>query len=201
MYKACKASFTRQPVPLSLTLQNDTTTTSEKQTASALLHKFFPDDSTAQDSGKQRKIRVQTAELEAQPDPNFTEHEVDEVIRNLDGSKCPGPDGLNDIIVKRLHMCLPKFWLSLFNKCFVLGCFPKEWKKAKVTAISKSNKTKLRYVQGYRGISLLSVPGKCLEKLVTERLNYFLESTGQIPSLQYGFTAGRSTTDAIKTAT
>jgi len=34
---------------------------------------------------------------------------------------------------------------------------------------------------------------------VIERLNYFLETTGQIPSLQYGFTAGRSTADAIMT--
>ena len=31
-----------------------------------------------------------------------------------------------------------------------------------------------------------------------ERLNYFLETTGQIPLLQYGFTAVTSTADAIK---
>jgi hypothetical protein len=87
----------------------------------------------------------------------------------------------------------------LFNKCFVLGCFPKEWKEARVIDILKSDKTKLHSVQGYRGNSLLSILGKCLEKLVFERLNYFLETTGQIPSLQYGFIAGRSTADAIKT--
>ena len=32
-----------------------------------------------------------------------------------------------------------------------------------------------------------------------ERLNYFLEYFGQLPPQQYGFTAGRSTADAIKT--
>ena len=124
---------------------------------------------------------------------------MDEVIRNLDDSKCPGPDGINGIIMKSLHKCLPKFLISLFNKCLVLGCFPKEWKKTRVIAIPKSDKTKLHSIQGYRGISLLSIPGKCLEKLVIVSLNYFLETTGQIPSLQYGFTAGRSTADAIKT--
>jgi hypothetical protein len=66
-------------------------------------------------------------------------------------------------------------------------------------AIPNSDKTKLRSVQGYQGISLLSIPGKCLEKLVIVRLNYFLETAGQIPLLQYGFTADRSTADAIKT--
>jgi hypothetical protein len=129
MYKVCKAGFTRQPDPSSLTLQGGSTTTSEKETANALLHKFFPDDFTAQDSEKQMNIRVQTAELgppDPQLDPNFTEHEVDEVVRNLDYNKCPGPDGIDGIIVKILHKCLPKFWISLFNKCFVLGCFPKE---------------------------------------------------------------------------
>jgi len=45
----------------------------------------------------------------------------------------------------------------------------------------------------------LSIPGKCLEKVVIKRLNYFLETTGQIPSLQYGFTADSFTADAIKT--
>jgi len=85
-----------------------------------------------------------------------------------------------------------------FFKCSLLGCFPKEWKKARIIAIPKSDKTKLRSVQGYRGISLLSISRKCLEKLAFERLNYFLESAGQLPPQQYGFTAGRSTADAIK---
>jgi len=49
------------------------------------------------------------------------------------------------------------------------------------------------------GQQLLSIPGKCLENLVIERLNYFLETIGQIPSLQYGFTAGKCRADAIKT--
>jgi len=121
----------------------------------------------SQDSGKQRNIRAQITELgppDSQIEPNFKEHEVDGVIKNLDDSKCPGPDGNNGIIVKRLHKCLPKFWISLFNKCFAVGCFPKEWKKARVIAIHKSDKTKLHSVQGYRGISLLSIPGKYVEK-------------------------------------
>jgi hypothetical protein len=78
MYKVCKAGFTRQPVPSSLTLQDGSTTTSEKETANALLHKFFPDDSAAQDIEKQRNIRVQTTERGPPVptlDPNLTEHE------------------------------------------------------------------------------------------------------------------------------
>ena len=132
MYNVCKAGFTRQPVPSSLTLQDGSTTTSEKETANALLLKFFPDDSAAQDSGKQRNIRGQITELgppDSQIEPNFKEHEVDGVIKNLDDSKCPGPVGIDGIIVKRLHKCLPKFWISLFNKLFAMGCFRKNGKR------------------------------------------------------------------------
>jgi len=142
-----------------------------------------------------------TSKLEppdSQTEPNFSKHEVNEVIRNLDDKKRPGPDGIDGTIVKRLPKSLPTFWLSLFNKCFLLGCFPKVWKEARVIAIPKSDRTKIHSVKGYRGISLLSIPGKCLEKLVIERLNYFLESAGQLPLQQYGFTGGRSTADAIK---
>lgn len=163
---------------------------------------FFPDDSTDSDNGKQRIIRAQIPNLrspDSQPEPNFTKHEVDEVISKLDESKCPGPDGIDGNIAKQLHKYLPKFWLALHNKCFALGCFPKVWKNARVIAISETEKTKLRSVEGYRGNSLLSIPGKCLEKLVIEKLNHFLETTGQISSLQFGFTASRSTADAIKT--
>jgi len=197
MYKACKTGFTRQPVPSSRTLQDGSTTTSVKETANALLHNFFPDDSTDSDNGKQKSTRAQITYLrspDSQPEPNFTEHEVDEVISKLDESKCPGLNGIDGNIVERLQKYLPKVWFALYNKCF-----PKVWKNARVIAISKADKTKLRSVEGYRGVSLLSGPGKFLEKLVIERLNHFLETTGQISSLQFGLTAGRSTADAIKT--
>jgi hypothetical protein len=204
MYKTCKAGFGRKPVPTTLTLLDRSVTTSAEETAEALLLKFFPDDITALDTVQQRNTRAHILELKP-PDSltelKFSKHEVDKVIRNLDVKKCPGPDGIDGIIVKRLHKCLPTFWLFLFNKCLLLGCFPKIWKEARVIAIPKSDKTKLHSVQGYHGISLLSIPGKCLEKLVIERLNYYLESTAQLSPQQYGFTAGRSMVDAIKTVT
>jgi hypothetical protein len=102
--QSLQSKLHKAAVPSSPTLQDGPTTISEKEMANALFHKFFPDDSTAQDSGKQRNIRAQTAELgppDTQLDLNVTEHEVDEVIRNLDDSKCPGPDGIDGIIVKK----------------------------------------------------------------------------------------------------
>ena len=163
---------------------------------------LFPDDHTAHDSAQQKSIRAQIAVSKppaSQAVPKFTDHEVEEIIRKLQDRKCPGPDGIDGAIVKRMHKMLPTFWTTLFNKCFLLGCFPKVWKEANVIAIPKTDKSKLHSVQGYRGISLLSIPSIYLEKLLIGRLHHFLESTGQIPPQQYGFTAGRSSVDAITT--
>jgi hypothetical protein len=171
-------------LPTSITILDGYATTSEVETASALLQKNFPDDDTAQDNEHQRDIRDQTAKTEppnSQPEPHFSIHEVDKITRNLYGKKCPGPDGIDGIIVKKLHECLPTFWTTLFNKCLSLGCFPTEWKKARVIAIPKSDRNNTHSVQGYRGICLLSIPGKYLEKLVTERLNYFVEFARHTP--------------------
>jgi len=72
------------------------------------------------------------------------------------------------------------------NKCLLLGYFPKVWKTARIIAIPKTDNSKLHTVQGYRGISLLPIPGKFPEPLVIGRLNFLLESTGQISPQQYG---------------
>jgi len=195
-----KAGFTRQPASTSLTLPDVSNSTTAKETAIALLHKFFPDDHIAHDSVQQKSIRAQVAVSKppaSQAVPNFKNHEVEEVIRKLQDRKSPGPDGIDGAIVKRMHKILPTFWTTLFNKCFLLGCFPKAWKRASVIVNPKTDKSKLHTVQGYRSISLLSIPSKCLVKLLIGRLNHFLESTGQIPPQQYGFTAGRSSADAI----
>jgi len=108
-------------------------------------------------------------------------------------------------IVKGIHKVLPSLWLKIFNTCFKLGCYPQVWKRARIISIPKTDKRKLNTVQGYRDISLLSIPGKYLKKLVMGRLNHFFggqpQSKSPPPSQQYGFTAGRSTTDAIKSVT
>jgi hypothetical protein len=202
IHKMCKEGFARHPIPSSLTLPDGSISRSAKETANAMLHKFFPDDPVEQDSVQQRNSREKALGSEP-PDshatPDFRNHEVEDVIRKLQDKKCPGPDGIDGVIVKRIHKILSTFWATIFNKCFLLGCFPKVWKEASVIAIPKTDKSKLHTVQGYRGSSLLSIPGESLEKLVIGRLNYFLETIGKIPPQQYGFTVGRSTADAIKT--
>ncbi|KAJ4429314.1 hypothetical protein ANN_26318 [Periplaneta americana] len=204
IYKACKREFERKQAPSTLILQDGVSTLNSEDTATALLNKFFPDDVPALDNEAQNTVRTQVTARGApvnQPEPEFAHHEVEDTITHLNNHKCPRPDGIEGTIVKRIHTILPTFWKMLFNKCLRLGCFPSTWKNATIIAIPKADKSKHHLITGYRGISLLSIPGKCLEKLIMDRLNFHLESTGRIPQQQYGFTAGKSTADAIKAVT
>ena len=204
IYRTCKREFERKQAHSTLILQDGSSTLNAEDTATALLNKFFPDDLPALDSVEQNHVRTRVTVRGApatQPEPNFAPHEVDETITRVNNNKCPGPDGIDGVIVKMIHTILPNFWITLFNKCLKLGCFPSTWKNATIIAIPKADKSKHRLITGYRGISLLSIPGKCMEKLIMDRLNFHLESSGRIPQQQYGFTAGKSTADAIKAVT
>jgi hypothetical protein len=127
IYKACKTSFAKTQIPSSLTLQDGTATTSVKETAEALLHKFFPDDTSVGNQCSKDTTREETKVVgpsDSLPEPDFTEQEVDEAVRSLNVNKCPGSDGIDENIVKKLHKYLPRFWLDLCNRCYALGCFP-----------------------------------------------------------------------------
>ena len=118
-----KAGFARNPVPTTLTLSDGATTASAKETAKALLLKFFPDDTTTSDSAQHRNIRAQVAGTnppDTQAFPNFMPHEVDEVIGKLQNKKCPCLVEIDGPIVKSLHRILPSFWTTLMNKCLLL---------------------------------------------------------------------------------
>jgi hypothetical protein len=64
----------------------------------------------------------------------------------------------------------------VYNLSLKQGCFYSEWKKAKIYALRKPS-------GGYRGISLLSVVGKTLEKIVYSRLKKVVH----IPDEQFAF--------------
>ena len=53
--------------------------------------------------------------------------------------------------------------------------------------------------ENHRGISLLSVAGKILAKVLLNRLNEHLEQSGLLPESQCGFRKDRGTTDMIFT--
>ena len=82
--------------------------------------------------------------------------------------------------------------------CLDFGSFPVWFKHSVVKAIPKPNASDQGDAKSWRPISLLSVPGKVLERLMIDRVMYDLHSRNLLSPNQFGFTRNRSTIDAIK---
>jgi len=63
--------------------------------------------------------------------PEITFTELAEIGASLPTNKAPGPDGVSDVILKRIILIKPDLIIDTFNRCLVQGHFPKSWKEAK----------------------------------------------------------------------
>uniref|UniRef100_H3ASA6 Reverse transcriptase domain-containing protein n=1 Tax=Latimeria chalumnae TaxID=7897 RepID=H3ASA6_LATCH len=81
---------------------------------------------------------------------------------------------------------------ALLCTCWEESHIPQDLKDAKIITLYKNKGDRADY-NNYRGISLLSVVGKVLARVMLKRLQVLAESV--YPEIQCGFRAGRSTTD------
>ena len=76
---------------------------------------------------------------------------------------------------------------------------PQEFKAATIIHLFK-RKGNPQICDNHRGISLLSIAGKILARVILNRLNEHLEQSGLLPESQCGFRKDRETIDMIFTA-
>lgn len=124
----------------------------------------------------------------------FSEEELKSAIGTIAIGKCPGPDGLTGEMVKIALETSLHTSLRIFNQCLETGNFPPPWKIAELKLIPKPRKPGQSSVS-YRPISLISVMGKALERLLVVRVNAHVNQ--HLAELQFGFRPGLGTSDAI----
>ncbi|KAG0730189.1 Transposon TX1 uncharacterized protein [Chionoecetes opilio] len=120
--------------------------------------------------------------------------EVREAVAKLKGGKAAGVCKISvellkaggEAMIRRLHAVLTAVWKS--------GTIPPDWKRGLVVPIWKG-KGDRQDCNNYRGITLLSVPGKVLAHLLLTRIRSHLVKHHR--PQQSGFTPGKSTTDRI----
>lgn len=128
------------------------------------------------------------------PSINITMDEVFTIIKTLKPFKAPGPDTIQNVLLKNLpHSSI--IWLTaVLNKCIQLYHWPTSFKIAKVIPILKGGKPPSD-PRSYRPISLLNSIGKILEKIIIyRRLIVTVEEKQLLPEYQFGFRRGHSTT-------
>jgi len=114
----------------------------------------------------------------------------------MDNKKVPGEDGITGDIYNHTFKILPKSITAIYNGCLRDRVFPKRWKRTKLIPIIKFGQENSYEVSKYRLISLLSVGGRVLEKVMISRINHHVYTNDYINKSQYVFTPQLSTTDA-----
>ena len=108
----------------------------------------------------------------------------------MKASKSKGPDQIHPKLIKECKDLLLEPLEIILRKSVGTSQIPNIWKEGNITAIFKSGtKTK---AENYRPISLTSVPGKLLEKLVRDEIVSHMETNNLFSTAQHGFIKGRS---------
>ena len=109
--------------------------------------------------------------------------------------KAPGPDAIPAEVYKEGGPALILKLTELFQSMWQKGEVPQQLKDASVVHLYK-NKGSRQSCDNHRGISLLSIAGKILSRVLLNRLLLHLEN-GLLPESQCGFRAERGTADMI----
>ena len=97
-----------------------------------------------------------------------------------------GPDDIHYQILKHLSPDALEILVNIMNEIWCTGKFPEDWHKAVIIPIPKPGKDKTE-ATNYRPIALTSCICKTLERMINDRLVWFLESNNLISKNQAGF--------------
>jgi ribonuclease HI len=125
----------------------------------------------------------------------FTPYELESALVKIK-SRSTGPDNIHNEMLANLSNNNKRSLLLLFNSLYQLSFVPEDWKKAIVIPLPKPNKPS-DVVSSYRPISLTSCLCKLFERIITNRISWYVESKNLICPNQAGFRKRRCTTDHL----
>ena len=124
-------------------------------------------------------------------------YELVVAINRLDSDKATGPDRVHTTFIKEGKNILKHYLKKLFNNLLRYGIYPQIWNEANVLPIGKPGRDPA-LAKNYRPISLSSVLGKLLEKVLSHRIQVYAVKK-RLFGLQCGFQINRNTTDILNT--
>ncbi|CAH8483518.1 unnamed protein product [Schistosoma haematobium] len=125
--------------------------------------------------------------------PTF--EEISMVIRQIKSGKAAGPDTIAADALKADVAATARILHILFNKIWDEEQVPTDWKEGLLVKTPK--KGDLSNCDNYRGITLLSIPGKVFNRVLLNRTKDSVDA--QLRDQQAGFRKDRSCTDQIAT--
>ena len=121
--------------------------------------------------------------------PSFDE--VEKAILSLKDNKAAGPDNIPAEVIKYGECALHRRLFNFILDCWSAKCLPQQWKNANIILVHKQKGDRAECGNSH-GISLLSVAGKVMAKIMITRLLEHVVNL-VLPEPQCGFQHGRST--------
>lgn len=115
-------------------------------------------------------------------------------FKSLEMKKTTDLHGLSVKVISSIIDCIAPNLACIFNKCIDSGVFPDLMKHSKVIPLFKVGNTS--DPTNYRPISILPTLSKIFEKIILNQLQGHFNRNNLMHLKQFGFTKGRSTTDA-----
>ena len=176
--------------------KNNDNSTSKKDIANTLADSFSKNSSSENYTSKFRNIKNQQEKQKLKFTSDNTENYNSEFLLSeltdaLSHDISPGPDDIHDQLLKHLPVSAPLILLEIFNDIWKTRNIPKSWKEA----IPKPDKDHTDPTN-YRPIALTSCLCKTMERMINDRLTWFLEANN-ITDYQSGFGHHRSTNDHL----
>ena len=138
------------------------------------------------------EIQGSTREFEMKRGPILC-HEIQTAIRETKGNRAPGEDRITSDMLKADPATSAKCLVGLFNRVWTKEEVPDDWQKGIIIKLPK--KGDLSECGNWRGINLLSVPGKVFCRVLLHRMKASIERL--LREEQAGFRSGRSCVDQI----
>lgn len=120
--------------------------------------------------------------------------QVVKAFKSLEMKRTADIHGLSVKIISSIIDCIAPYLACIFNSCIDSGVFPDLMKLSKVIPLFKSGSS--LDPSNYRPISILPTLSKIFEKLILNQLQGHFYRNNLMHFKQFGFTKGRSTTDA-----
>ena len=124
-----------------------------------------------------------------------TEDEILKAVKTLKNGRSPGDDRITVEMLKCSMDTCVTYWKDFFGTIWTTAKLPSEWRHSTLVKLFKKGDATL--CNNWRGISLLSIPGKLLSHIILSRIQRHLNE--YLRDEQHGFRPNRSCTDLIFT--
>ena len=127
---------------------------------------------------------------------DFEMHELLDAFKACRKKSTPGADRISYEILKQVPRSCLIVLLNFYNVIWNQGHVPSDWKDAIITPLLKPNKSPFDPAS-YRPVALTSTLCKTMERMVSTRLSWWMETNKLFNKFQSGFRKHRCTTDQI----